>query len=198
VGIREEYEQSIEYYLKILDEVTADQWSIPVRGELTVREVAAQGSRPLTTTREFIGAPADKVELHGALGYFIGTPPRDAASLEASAQRGKEALARFQVDNLAAVARQLANESIEVVRAAPDNAIAGTQLGGMYVIDYLPSRTMELTTCAAEIAEAIGSAIMPSIEVQRAVTALLSEIAIARGSGVTLIRMLWVEGMHRR
>jgi hypothetical protein len=195
VGLREEYEQAIEYYLRILDEVAPDQWAIPARGEVTVREVAAQGSRPLTTTREFISALGDKVELHGPLGYFIGTPPRDAVSLEASAQRGREALARFQVDNPAAVARRLANESLEVVRAAPDDAIAGTQLGGMYVIDYLPSRTMEITTCAAEIAEAIGSADMPSIEVQRAVTSLLCDVAIARGSGVKVIQMLW--GMRR-
>ena len=190
---REDFADAVSFYAKVISEVKPDQWSLPARGTQTVLEVGAQGSRPLTTTRDFVAAGADEEEIHETLGYFIRSKPVDAETAEGIQRRGREALERFQSGDPAPIVAKLAEEALAAVNAAPDDALVGTQFGGMRLLPYLPSRTMELVTCGVEVADAIGSSTVPSNGALESVARVLSDVAIARGRGPLLVKTIWTE-----
>jgi hypothetical protein len=190
---RSDFDEAVAYYVKVVSEVTPDQWDLPARGAQTVLQVAAQGSRPLTTTRDFLAAGGDVEEIHNTVGYFVRSKPVDAETAAGIQRRGAEALERLQGGDPATIVADLAEQVLGPVHGAADDAIVGTQFGGMRLIAYLPTRTLELMTCALEVAYAIGSETVPPDGPIESVAHLLSEIAIASRKGPLLVRVLWTQ-----
>jgi hypothetical protein len=190
---RSDFDEAVAYYVQVVSEVTSEQWELPARGTQTVLQVAAQGSRPLTTTRDFLAAGADGEEIHNTVGYFVRSKPVDAETAAGIQRRGAEALERLQGGDPATIVADLAEQVLGPVHAAADDAMVGTQFGGMRLLPYLPTRTLELMTCAVEIAHAIGSASVPPEGPVESVAHLLSEIAIANHKGALLVRVLWTQ-----
>lgn len=190
---RSDFDEAVAFYVKVVSEVAPDQWSLPARGNQTVLEVAAQGSRPLTTTRDFLTAGAEIEEIHNTLGYFIRSKPIDAETAAGIQRRGKEALERLQGGDPGTIAADLAKQALDCVHAAEDDALVGTQFGGMRLLPYLPTRTMELVTCGVEVADAIGSSTIPADGPIEAVARLLSDVAIANRKGPLLVKVLWTQ-----
>ena len=190
---RSDFDEAVGFYVQVVSEVGPDQWSLPARGAQTVLEVAAQGSRPLTTTRDFVTAGAEVEEIHNTLGYFVRSKPIDAETAAGIQRRGKEALERLQGGEPAAIVADLAEQALAVVRDAHDDALVGTQFGGMRLLPYLPTRTLELLTCGVEVADAIGSSSVPPDGPVEAVAHLLSEIAIENRKGPLLVKVLWTQ-----
>jgi hypothetical protein len=190
---RSDFDEAVAYYVKVVSEVTSDQWDLPARGTQSVLAVAAQGSRPLTTTRDFLAAGATIEEIHNTVGYFVRSKPVDAETAAGIQRRGAEALARLQGGDPATIVADLAAQVLEPVHAAPDDALVGTQFGGMRLLPYLPTRTLELMTCSVEIAHVIGSETLPPEGPIESTARLLSEIAIANHKGALLVRVLWTQ-----
>jgi hypothetical protein len=188
---RSDFDEAVAYYVKVVSEVTSDQWSSPARGTQTVLEVAAQGSRPLTTTRDFLAAGAQIEEIKDTVGYFVRAKPVDAETAAGIKRRGAEALERLQSGDPAVIVADLAAKVLEPVHHSPDDALVGTQFGGMRLLPYLPTRTLELMTCGVEIAYAIGSETVPPAGPIESAARLLSEVAIANHKGALLVRVLW-------
>lgn len=107
---RSDFDEAVAYYVQVLSEVTADQWQLPARGTQTVLQVAAQGSRPLTTTRDFLAAGADDEEIHNTVGYFVRSKPVDAETAAGIQRRGVEALERLQGGDPASIVADLAEQ----------------------------------------------------------------------------------------
>ena len=190
---RSDFDEAVSFYVQVVSEVGPDQWSLPARGTQTVLEVAAQGSRPLTTTRDFLTAGAAEEEIHNTLGYFIRNKPIDAETAAGIQRRGKEALERLQGGDPATIVADLAEQALACVNAADDDALVGTQFGGMRLLPYLPTRTMELVTCGVEVAAAIGSTTVPAEGPLASVAKVLSDIAIANGKGPLLVKVIWTQ-----
>jgi hypothetical protein len=190
---RSDFDEAVAFYVKVVSEVTPEQWSLPARGAQTVLQVAAQGSRPLTTTRDFLAAGAADEEIHNTVGYFVRSKPVDAETAAGIQRRGAEALERLQGGDPATIVADLADQVLGPVHAAADDALVGTQFGGMRLLPYLPTRTLELMTCGVEIAYAIGSTTVAPDGPVEAVAHLLSEIAIANHKGALLVRVLWTQ-----
>jgi hypothetical protein len=183
---RSDFDEAVAFYVQVISEVGSDQWSLPARGTQTVLEVAAQGSRPLTTTRDFLTAGAEVEEIHNTLGYFVRSKPIDAETAAGIQRRGKGG-------DPAAVVADLAEQALTVVHEAADDALVGTQFGGMRLLPYLPTRTTELLTCGVEVADTIGSSTVPPDGPVEAVARLLSDIAIANHKGPLLVKVLWTQ-----
>jgi hypothetical protein len=190
---RSDFDEAVAYYVKVISEVTSDQWELPARGTQSVLAVAAQGSRPLTTTRDFLAAGAAEEEIHNTVGYFVRSKPVDAETAAGIQRRGAEALERIQSGDPATIVADLAAQVLAPVHAAPDDAMVGTQFGGMRLLPYLPTRTLELMTCSVEIAHAIGSETPPPDGPIESTARLLSDIAIANHKGALLVRVLWTQ-----
>ena len=141
---REEFADAVAFYVKVIGEIEPDQWALPARGTLTVLEVGVEGSRPLSTVRDFLAAGAEEEEIFETVGYYVRNKPVDAETAEGHERRGREALERFQSGDPAAVVTRLAEQALAGVNSAPDDALVGTQFGGMRLMRYLPTRTMEL------------------------------------------------------
>jgi hypothetical protein len=190
---REDFSDAVAFFVNIVSEVKPDQWSIPARGERTVLDVVAQGSRPLTTTHEFLTAGAETEELASTLAYFIRTKPLDPSVTEGIQARGREALERLRGGDPATIVAALAEAALKRVGDAKDDELVGTQYGGMRLLSYLPTRTMELVTCGVEVADAIGSNTTPPAGPVESAAQLLCQVAIARGNGPRLVKAIWTQ-----
>ena len=190
---REDFDEAVAFFVKVVAEVQPGQWSIAARGAQSVLEIAAQGSRPLTTTRDFLAVGASKEEINDTIRYFVRSRPIDAETAAGIQRRGREAIERLQGGDPSTIIADLAEQAIASVSTAPDDAIVGTQFGGMRLLAYLPTRTLELVTCGIEIADAIGSPTVPPEGVVEAVALLLYQVAIAGGKGPRLVKTIWTQ-----
>src|SRR5690606_31244913 len=74
------------------------------------------------------------------------------------------------------------------VGAADPGAAIGTLLGGMRLVDYLPTRTFELTVHTADLRAALGREEEPPSSAARAALDVLSELAVGTGQAGALLR----------
>ena len=79
---------------------------------------------------------------------------------------------------------------IERVRKLDDAAPVTTTIGPVRLVDFLPTRVMEVVIHTLDIAEAAGLAVEPSHDALTATLALLSDIAVAHGDGIALAMAL--------
>jgi uncharacterized protein (TIGR03083 family) len=154
-------------------------------GEWTVRDLVGHASRALLTVETYLGRPAAAVEVDSGVDYFrraLGS----AGDAAAVAQRGRDAGAALGDDPARAVAA-LAQRVTARVRAAAEDDLVATPVGGMRLADYLPTRTFELTVHTCDLAAALGQ----PIEVPEAAGAeslgLLGELALNAGRAGPLL-----------
>ena len=108
-------------------------------------------SRPTSAPRRLaqlsITSPAEYYRI--ALG---NTTP---AFHDAVAERGRQTAAELGADPVSAV-RTIADRVLARVSAEPDGAPCGSAAGAMRLIDYLPTRVVELTVHTVDLTDAIG------------------------------------------
>ncbi len=149
--IREAYEQAAQMFVDIVRQVGDDQWDHTALGEWTVRDLVGHTHRALLTVETYLKQPAAVAELERSVDYFIRASAAlaDPASMAA---RGREAGQALGADP--AAAGGTAERVLAAVAAAADDARLTTPVGGMRLIDYLPTRVFELTVHTLDIAAA--------------------------------------------
>lgn len=173
--ITEAFEQAATWFT-LSAPAARGRWSEPALGEWTVRDLVGHTSRALLTVESYLSKPADAAHVVCAADYFrlalasIGSPAEVA-------QRGREAGIALGDDPAEAVAA-IAERVTAQVRAAAGHDLVSTPVGGMRLIDYLPTRTFELTVHTCDLAVALGQAVeVPSVAA-RASVSLLGDLAI--------------------
>jgi uncharacterized protein (TIGR03083 family) len=152
--IREAYEEAARTFVETVRQVGADQWDRPALGEWTVRDLVGHTNRALLTVETYLSQPAATVQVERPVDYFI----RATAALAdpaAVAARGREAGQTLGPEPAAAVCKA-AERVLAEVKAAADDVGLTTPVGGMRLIDYLPTRVFELTVHTLDIAAAIS------------------------------------------
>jgi len=152
--IREAYEGAAQTFVETVRQVGADQWDRPALGEWTVRDLVGHTNRALLTVETYLGQPTAAVEVERPVDYFI----RASAALAdpaAVAARGREAGQTLGPDPAATV-HKAAERVLAEVKATADDTCLTTPVGGMRLIDYLPTRVFELTVHTLDIAAAIS------------------------------------------
>jgi uncharacterized protein (TIGR03083 family) len=153
-SIREAYEHAAQTFVETVEQVGADQWDRIALGEWTVRDLIGHTNRALLTVETYLGQPAAAVEVERPADYFI----RASAALAdpaAVAARGREAGQALGANPVAAV-REAAERVLAEVRVAADDVCLTTPVGGMRLIDYLPTRVFELIVHTLDIGAAIS------------------------------------------
>jgi hypothetical protein len=107
----------------------------------------------LLTVEQYLARPAAQREVLRPVDYYLRVQAglADPASVAA---RGREAGAALGADPLAAV-RDIAARVLPQVKTASDEALVSTPVGGMRLIDYLPSRIFELTVHTLDLGAAL-------------------------------------------
>jgi hypothetical protein len=136
--------------------VPDDAWSSPGLGVWTVRDLVGHTSRALTTIETYLDAADVDGMIPSPIEYFRralgGVSP---AAHEAIAERGRQAGIDLGGDPVGAI-RVLADRVLARVASEPDHARCNTFAGAMRLIDYLPTRVVELTVHSLDLTDAIG------------------------------------------
>lgn len=187
------YAEAVNEFLESVGWVAPGRWDAPALDDWSMRDLVGHTSRALSTVEAYLATPAaGGVTITRPVDYFIGalfTPGAPFADPAALTARAREAGAALGPDPPAAV-RALAARVLAVVEAAPDEAILGTPVGGIRLIDYFPSRIVELTVHTADIAAATGREFAPGQGPFEVTLQVLGGMALHHGAGATVLRAL--------
>jgi uncharacterized protein (TIGR03083 family) len=177
--IREAYEQAGDLFVATVAQIQDTQWQQMALGEWTVRDLVGHTNRAFLTVETYLDNPAARAEVQRPVDYFL----RAQAALgnpAAVAARGREAGQALGADPHAVV-RHTATRVQQRLAAVPDTALLATPVGGMRLIDYLPTRVFELTIHTLDLAAAVGATATPSEAASRITSTLVLELALAAG-----------------
>jgi uncharacterized protein (TIGR03083 family) len=151
---RAAYADAVASFLAVVDGIAPDQWGRPAIGDWTIRELVAHTSRALITVETYLDAPAASVDLTSSAAYFTAALDQPGIHAEVAGR------ARAQADALgpdpATDLSVLAGRVLARVEATPDDAVLGTFVGGITLVDYLPSRVVELVVHTLDLTDALG------------------------------------------
>lgn len=164
----------------------AGRWDEVALGEWTVRDLTGHTSRALLTVENYLDKEATAAEINSPVDYFraaldsIGDPA-------AVSQRGCDAGAALGPDVGAAIA-EIANRVLARVNIEKESALVATPVGGMRLLDYLPTRTFELTVHTCDLAAALNQPLdVPESAAAASVTVLGGLAAQAGNAGPLLL-----------
>lgn len=176
---RAAFAEAVEFFLETLTRVRTDRWAAPGLGEWTIRDLAGHASRGITSLEQYLAQPARAVAIDSPAGYFRAALAA-GADHAAIAQRGREAGVELGDDPAATVAAA-AQRAGALLNAADDSVVVTTAVGGMRLIDYLPTRTFELTIHSLDLAAALDLSVEPPRLAGRSTLVIISELALLSG-----------------
>lgn len=176
---RAAFAEATQFYLEVLASVPADRWTDPGLGEWTVRDLAGHASRGIISLEQYLAQPARAVTVDSPAGYFRAALAA-GADHAAITQRGREAGAALGDDPAATVAAATLRVST-LLNAADDNLVIMSAVGGIRLIDYLPTRTFELIIHSLDLAAALGRSIEPPALAGRSALSIVADLALHSG-----------------
>lgn len=161
-----------------------ERWSEPGLGEWDVRALTGHTSRALLTVEEYAARPAAEVVADSPAAYFRAA--RVHAHGPGVAERGHQAGAALGADPATAVAEIAERVRALLATLSPD-ALVTTIVGGMRLVDYLPTRTFELTVHTADLAVALGEPLDVPERAARDALAVAGDLAVGSGGAGALL-----------
>ena len=182
--IRETYLEAGEFFGGVVDKVDIDGWEAPALGEWCVRDLTGHTYRSFTTVLSYSAKPGDTVELERPVDYFLKAGEA-LADPKQVAERGRAAGLEI-IDDPRLMVRGFAMYVKNKLEELSDDHIMATPVGGIRLIDYLPTRTFELIIHTMDLAKAVGVDDKPPEAGMEATLKILSQLAIHRGHAATL------------
>jgi uncharacterized protein (TIGR03083 family) len=148
------YAEAAAAFGDVVDDIAPSEWSLAATDAWTVRELVGHTLRALITVEQYASAVPDGIVIDDATAYYrraLGSPGIHAQVAERGRQAG-EALG----DAPALVARTTVERVVSLVAGLPDGHPMATPFGGMRLIDYLPTRTVELVVHTLDLTDALG------------------------------------------
>ena len=183
--IRETYLEAGEFFAKVVDQVDIDGWEVPALGEWCARDLTGHTYRAFTTILSYSAKPGDKVDLESPVDYFLKAF-ESLADPKMVAERGRAAGLEI-IDDPRMMVRGFAMYVKNKLDELGDDHIMDTIVGGMRLIDYLPTRTFELIIHTMDLAKAVGVDSKPPEKGMTATLEILGQIALYRGQASDLV-----------
>ena len=190
--IREAYDAAAAFFVETVGQIGSTQWEQPGLGVWTVRDLVGHTSRALLTVETYLAQPATQRQVVRPVDYFLRAQAglADPASVAA---RGRAAGAALGPDPAATV-QDIATRVLAQVKTASDEMLVSTPVGGMRLIDYLPSRVLELAVHTLDIAAALPVAVTLPATAAAVSLHLLADLAVQPGKAASLL--LAATGRH--
>lgn len=171
-----------------------DDPAAPGLGEWTVVELAGHTLRALTTVERYLeAAPVDGPDLADAAAYvtrYLGAHDDDPSGTDAAvAGRGREEAAALGDDTAAVFVAAVARVVARLDTVDPETVIP-TAWESIRIDDYLRTRVMELVLHGLDLAAALDVDWDPPAAALADTLLLLTEVAVRRGHGTDLARLL--------
>ena len=183
--IREAYEIAAGLFVNTVEQVRPTQWEQPGLGVWTVRDLVGHTSRALLTVELYLAKPAAQREVMRPVDYYLRAQA-GLADPGSVAARGREAGVALGPDPIAAV-RDIAARVLAQVNTASDEALVSTPVGGMRLIDYLPSRIFELAVHTLDLAAALPVTVTLPEPVAAVALHLLADLALQPDKAAALL-----------
>lgn len=181
---REAFAEAARWFVATTAQVES-RWGSPGLGEWTVRDLVGHTSRALLTVERYRDDVPGPVDIPSAVEYFRRMLA-SAGDPVAVAERGREAGSALGEWPEQAVA-DIADRVLALLARTPADATAATPAGRMRVVDYLPTRTFELTVHTCDLAVALGLPANVPEAAAVASTALAGELASGSGQAAALL-----------
>jgi uncharacterized protein (TIGR03083 family) len=178
--IRDAYEAAARCFVNAVAQVGDAQWEQPGLGVWAIRDLVGHTSRALSTVEMYLNKPVDRVDVECPADYFL----RATAALAdpvAVATRGREAGQALGADP-ARMVHDIAGRVLARVKETSDTALLSTPVGGMRLIDYLPTRVFELAIHTLDLASALALDVTLPDTVARVTLHVLADLAAAQPS----------------
>jgi hypothetical protein len=159
----------------------------PGLGEWDLRALVGHTSRSLVTVIDYLQQPAERIEADSA-SYVLAAGAAVSGGAGVT-ERGVAAGAALGEDPAGHVRTLLDRVTSDLADADLDQVIT-TFAGGMRLRDYLPTRTFELVVHGLDIAAAVPVRWAPPPAAVASAVALASEVAVLRGEGPLLLRLV--------
>lgn len=186
--IRQAYADAAAFFVETVAGIGREAWARPALGEWTVRDLAGHTNRAFVTVEAYLDKPCQAAEMARPVEYYL----RAAATLGDPAMvtaRSREAGQALGPDPGAAV-RATAERVLARVGREADDALLATPVGGMRLIDYLPSRVLELTVHTLDILAATGSGGEAPPSAATVSLRLMADLAVERDRATILLGSL--------
>ena len=186
--IREAYADAAMFFVDAVRQIGSDGWSRPALGEWTVRDLVGHTHRALVTVETYLEIPTKAAEMMRPVDYYLRAAASlgDPAKVAARGRTAGEALGANPIVVLQATAQRVL---ARVTREA-DDALLATPVGGIQLIDYLPSRVLELTVHTRDIAAALQLDKNPPLSAASVTLHLMADLAVESGCATTLLGSL--------
>jgi hypothetical protein len=190
--IRKAYDAAAAFFVDTVGQIGATQWEQPGLGVWTVRDLVGHTSRALLTVEMYLAELATQREVMRPVDYFLRAQAglADPASVAA---RGRAAGVALGPDPPTAV-RDIAARVLAQVKIASDEILVSTPVGGIRLIDSLPSRVFELAVHTLDIATALPVAVTLPATVAAVSLHLPADLAAQPGKAASLL--LAATGRH--
>jgi uncharacterized protein (TIGR03083 family) len=183
--IRDAYAEATGLFVDTVAQIKDGQWQQPGLGVWTVRDLVGHTSRALLTVETYLAIPAATIDLAQPVDYYLKAA-QSLADPAAVAARGQEAGEALGADPARAV-RAIATRVLASVKTTADDALVSTPVGGMRLIDYLPSRIFELTVHTLDLATATALQVTVPTAAAAVSLHLLADIALRSGKTAPLL-----------
>ncbi len=183
--MRTVFRQAVDYYLFLVDQVPVDGWESAGLGVWTVRDLVGHTSRAMTTLERYCNQPGEQVEVETPVSYFLRAM-ESIANPEDVAERGRQSGQDLGPDPAETV-REIAGRVLVGLEQVSDDLVLALPVGGMRLIDYLPTSIFELVIHGLDLASAIGVANEPPRAPTEVTLHLLSDLALESGKPADLI-----------
>lgn len=183
--IRAAYESAVRMFVDTVAQIQAEQWQQPGLGVWTVRDLVGHTSRALLTVESYLANPALQIDAARPVDYFVRVQA-GLADPAAVAARGREAGQALGDDPIGTV-QTIAARVLARVQSAADETLVSTPVGGMRLIDYLPSRVFELVVHTLDLSAALHRPVMVPPAAAAVATHLLADMALESGKTASLL-----------
>ena len=153
--VRHAFGEATAGFVDAVLSVPEDAWTAPGLGVWNVRQLVGHTRRALVTVEQYLDTMPAEVTIHSPLEYYkVGLQAATPALHDDVAERGRQAGAALGDDPVAAI-RELTQRVLDRVASEPDDAVCTARFGGMLLIDYLPTRIVELTVHTLDLTDAL-------------------------------------------
>ncbi|MDO5697435.1 MAG: maleylpyruvate isomerase N-terminal domain-containing protein [Dermatophilus congolensis] len=189
---RRSYLDTTDAVTELVSRVRPEQLDGPGLGTWNLRALIGHTSRAMSTVVTYLNQPVDKVTCADAVAYYVWVaqgPDVNAEIARRGVEAGQALTDHGEVFAGFAAQGKAVREALAAVPADSDPTIR-TLAGGMYLSEYLPTRTFELIVHGFDIAKAAGIAFAPHPGAVAETAALAARVGCALGHADVLLPAL--------
>jgi uncharacterized protein (TIGR03083 family) len=176
---REAYKHAMYFFVDTVNKIKPDQWDMPGLGEWSVRDLVGHTARSMLTLPQFAkrkaGERSPVADIPTPAAYYQRAFLGDGTN-ERIAERGRQT-AETLGPNLPAAVAQVSTEVAALLDTLTDDFVFKTLAGNIMLVDYLPTRTLELVVHTLDLLAPIGIAGSPPHDAMLSALRLLADLA---------------------